>query len=404
MIKATFQSLIGGVFTPNEQIKNLDMSQALNQTSLEGSTFIFNVECPGCDDNRIRDVYFLLTFNYAQLSQTLDSNKALKEALFNTVCQSYGFELQVTPDDHSQPNKFKRLGSSSGFSMVDFYITLFGSSRIMALCNVIGIEAGRLGLAQKPMVLPPWQRSNRTESQDTQAEKENEGQTEAKQTPEEPPKHSVQATNNVKPETLVPIEPSKTVDVPKVPATDSVQVTKSNSAISDKVGSNEFTTESPGSSIPSSTPDLKINPTPASATKDSSDKSSTVNPELKEPPEVVFVPPPADKLNSETTANGASGGQRESVWQKLSNKIKALERNVSLSGGYLEELSVRYKKQIEDLQLAVRQSGEALAASSKARENDRHQVNELKEEIGQLKLVVEEVSTRMETMSTWVGI
>ena len=81
IIKATFQSLIGGVFTPDEQIKNLDMSQALNQSSLEGSSFIYNVECPGCDDNRIRDVYFLLTFNYAQLSQTLNANKALKLAL-----------------------------------------------------------------------------------------------------------------------------------------------------------------------------------------------------------------------------------------------------------------------------------------------------------------------------------
>ena len=90
------------------------------------------------------------------------------------------------------------------------------------------------------------------------------------------------------------------------------------------------------------------------------------------------------------------------MWQKLSHKIKALERNVSLSGGYLEQLSVQYKKQIEDLQLAVRQSGEALAAASQARELDRTQMSELQEQIGQLKIVVEEVSTRMETMGNWV--
>jgi chromosome segregation ATPase len=92
------------------------------------------------------------------------------------------------------------------------------------------------------------------------------------------------------------------------------------------------------------------------------------------------------------------------VWQKLSHKIKALERNVSLSGGYLEQLSVQYKKQIEDLQLAVRQSGEALAAASQARELDRTQMSELQEQIGQLKVVVEEVSTRMETMGNWVNL
>merc|ERR1739838_176701 len=106
--------------------------------------------------------------------------------------------------------------------------------------------------------------------------------------------------------------------------------------------------------------------------------------------------------DSPGTNNGQNSGHKaESVWQKLSNKIKALEKNVSLSGGYLEQLSVQYKKQIEDLQLAVRQSGEALAAASKARELDRTQMSELQEQIGQLKVVVEEVSTRMETMGNW---
>lgn len=40
----------------------------------------------------------------------------------------------------------------------------------------------------------------------------------------------------------------------------------------------------------------------------------------------------------------------ESVFLRLSNRIKALERNMSLSGQYLEELSRRYKKQVEELQ------------------------------------------------------
>jgi hypothetical protein len=51
--------------------------------------------------------------------------------------------------------------------------------------------------------------------------------------------------------------------------------------------------------------------------------------------------------------------------------LQTLERNVSLSSGYLEELSVQYKKQIEDLQLSVRQASEALNAASKSRERDQ---------------------------------
>lgn len=42
--------------------------------------------------------------------------------------------------------------------------------------------------------------------------------------------------------------------------------------------------------------------------------------------------------------------QSESVFLRLSTRIKALERNLSLSEQYLEELSRRYKKQVEELQ------------------------------------------------------
>ena len=82
--------------------------------------------------------------------------------------------------------------------------------------------------------------------------------------------------------------------------------------------------------------------------------------------------------------------------------FSALERNVSLSGAYLEELSVQYKKQIEELQKEVHKGEEALVVASKERERDRANQRLLHDQIGQLKIVVEEVSTRMETMSTWV--
>ncbi|XP_068150383.1 SUN domain-containing ossification factor [Drosophila tropicalis] len=51
----------------------------------------------------------------------------------------------------------------------------------------------------------------------------------------------------------------------------------------------------------------------------------------------------------------ANGAQSESVFIRLSNRIKALERNMSLSGQYLEELSRRYKKQVEELQQTLTQ-------------------------------------------------
>ncbi|TSK58137.1 SUN domain-containing ossification factor [Bagarius yarrelli] len=44
--------------------------------------------------------------------------------------------------------------------------------------------------------------------------------------------------------------------------------------------------------------------------------------------------------------------QKESVFMRLNNRIKALEMNMSLSSRYLEELSQRYRKQMEEMQRA----------------------------------------------------
>ncbi|XP_034237310.1 SUN domain-containing ossification factor [Thrips palmi] len=63
--------------------------------------------------------------------------------------------------------------------------------------------------------------------------------------------------------------------------------------------------------------------------------------------------------------------QKESVFLRLSNKIKALERNMSLSGQYLEELSRRYKKQ-EELSRALNKTLNLLKEEVK-RSKDREQ-------------------------------
>ncbi|KFB38680.1 AGAP008473-PA-like protein [Anopheles sinensis] len=54
--------------------------------------------------------------------------------------------------------------------------------------------------------------------------------------------------------------------------------------------------------------------------------------------------------NGHGTTSTTQKVQPESVFLRLSNRIKALERNMSLSGQYLEELSRRYRKQVEELQ------------------------------------------------------
>ena len=70
-----------------------------------------------------------------------------------------------------------------------------------------------------------------------------------------------------------------------------------------------------------------------------------------------------------------SSGQ--TTWQKLSNRIKALERNVTLSTGFLEELSLKYIKQIDELNSAVKVANEAIAGIIKREEISRERTNQV---------------------------
>ena len=60
--------------------------------------------------------------------------------------------------------------------------------------------------------------------------------------------------------------------------------------------------------------------------------------------------------------------QQQTTWQKLSARIKALEWNVTMSTGFLEELSLKYGQQTEELNTAVKAAKEAIAGVVKREE------------------------------------
>ncbi len=76
---------------------------------------------------------------------------------------------------------------------------------------------------------------------------------------------------------------------------------------------------------------------------------------------------------------------------------------MTLSTGYLEELSVRYRKQIEDLQLSSRQAHEALATAEKEREETKRRTEHLDKEVAALKESLAEISSQLETIGAWVS-
>ncbi|XP_072295353.1 SUN domain-containing ossification factor isoform X1 [Eucyclogobius newberryi] len=104
--------------------------------------------------------------------------------------------------------------------------------------------------------------------------------------------------------------------------------------------------------------------------------------------------------------NGGNGGavhgssQKESVFMRLNNRIKALEMNMSLSSRYLEELSQRYRKQMEEMQRAFNKTIIKLQNTSRiAEEQDQKQT----ESIQILQSQLENVTKLMLNLTATVG-
>lgn len=85
--------------------------------------------------------------------------------------------------------------------------------------------------------------------------------------------------------------------------------------------------------------------------------------------------------NGHVNGNGNQvhgSNQKESVFMRLNNRIKALEMNMSLSSRYLEELSQRYRKQMEEMQRAFNKTIIKLQNTSRiAEEQDQKQTESI---------------------------
>ncbi|OAD62645.1 Protein osteopotentia like protein [Eufriesea mexicana] len=96
--------------------------------------------------------------------------------------------------------------------------------------------------------------------------------------------------------------------------------------------------------------------------------------------------------------------QKESVFLRLSNRIKVLERNMSLSGQYLEELSRRYKKQVEEMQRSLERTVSAM--SEETRKRDERELKKA-EEIAILKEKIVNLSKSVKNLlydrDSWRG-
>ncbi|KAL9987720.1 hypothetical protein ACROYT_G002070 [Oculina patagonica] len=103
-----------------------------------------------------------------------------------------------------------------------------------------------------------------------------------------------------------------------------------------------------------------------------------------------------------STAVG-SGGHKESIFVRLSNKIKALEQNLNMSTLYMEQLNQRYRKSLDELQKSSEKKVALLTNATKKAEvvinSQKEQITKLQSKLDNLTSVVTEMKARMDPLN-----
>ena len=125
---------IKGVFTAQDQVRDsvVEFPEGFNGSTIFGTTFKYEIICPGCDTERLQETRLLVSEDFDDLLKTL-KNPSLRFELTNKICNSYGFNITS-----------KLQSTCLGDRLVEFFKVLFGTSRITALCNVIAWQEGLL--------------------------------------------------------------------------------------------------------------------------------------------------------------------------------------------------------------------------------------------------------------------
>ncbi|KAJ7389002.1 hypothetical protein OS493_034391 [Desmophyllum pertusum] len=98
-----------------------------------------------------------------------------------------------------------------------------------------------------------------------------------------------------------------------------------------------------------------------------------------------------------------SGGHKESIFVRLSNKIKALEQNLNMSTKYMEQLNQRYRKSLDELQKNSDKKIALLTNATKKAEvvinSQKEQLTKLQSKLDNLTSVVADMKARMDPLN-----
>ncbi|CRK87312.1 CLUMA_CG001114, isoform A [Clunio marinus] len=376
-----------------------------------------NILCQHCTNTERNELNNIISCKNLELSQLLQNNEDVRRFLINSItCNNIlGFDLKSDDFDSSR----------------NFLASILPPKFIAAMCNIIATDQKSLTLRNEDISSIGSSLISKKDEVSLKNISKKEQPIEdslCKQDFYAPPKEAVKLNLTKENDGKVEENPPETTENTSKQLNDSLTEDEKN--IFNVV---ETALENPTESIPTTinSPDVENN------TKEKADvelKEYKIIPDVNKdeekpeviveqtetstpppPPVVVVVPPtevkkpeqevkipqqevkPSQPEMVEVKTNGEyrSSNPPESVFLRLSNRIKTLEKNMTLSTQYLEELSRRYKKQIEDVQQSFAKLQASIEEQNQQKIENKMQANE---EMKQLLENVMELNKKTEYM------
>ncbi|XP_032230151.2 SUN domain-containing ossification factor [Nematostella vectensis] len=119
--------------------------------------------------------------------------------------------------------------------------------------------------------------------------------------------------------------------------------------------------------------------------------------------EIPTSPGPTKTAHSVPSGQPSSGAQKESVLMRLTNRIKALETNLTLSTMYMEKLNQKYRKSMEEMQKSFDKKVYLLRnATTKAEaaiKSQKEQISRLQARLSAMEEANENVNRKLDTLN-----
>lgn len=369
-----------------------------------------NIICNQCSNNELLELDELVSCRNTALSSLLQSNNEIKRNLVNSViCHNVlGFDLK----------------SEEYLTKKNFLVSILPRKYIAAMCNLLASDQKSLTLRVEDAT---GVHSNLISKKDeislknvskkaVPVEEDPLCKQDFYATPEPPTETSEEnnATVNTSVETtndtVTPMDDQTdaTVTGEELNIFNVVDQQTENSSSTESIDNGALESQEKQPETPRVENTLQEPPKAEEILLDPYEPPSTIPPESSEITEssktvhveAKILPPEVKVEQVETKTNGdvRYSNPPESVFLRLSNRIKTLEKNMTLSTQYLEELSRRYKKQIEELQQSFLKLQTSVEDQNNRKRDRDKQEHEDKDRLREVVLLINQKTEYMEVI------